>query len=374
MSNGTGLYHSAAGTRGYVLLSSIDPLHKRSEASITINDTKHNQTRNDRTWWTADDFDDFDKIPTSSFNMLPCDSASFNLGEVLYKDADDAVPGAMRVRASRCGSYSYQISFPVVLTGDEDSTVLKVYEEIQKVIKQANYMMAARTSIQTDYFCCLVEQFSISVDGYGGANPVSCKLSLKGISENDKKMNNELSRRSMITNTNRRDKGEKNDIGNSPINYGGRLSNIKDCALALNNKKFSQIVSMELNIQNEFKFLSTASGKEINNDYTNIISSNRVFLLNRKVTGSFKFLSSASLNIWNDAKDNTYYRHIDGIKKRQWASPLWMYFGGNFSFFMPAIYWQPRVEEFSTGSPLVSVEFMARSNVKGLSEFKPNES
>jgi hypothetical protein len=48
---------------------------------------------------------------------------------------------------------------------------------------------------------------------------------------------------------------------------------------------------------------------------------------------------------------------------------LVMKFSDKMVFEMQAVYWQPHVEKLSTGSPLVTIKFIARSDVKGISEF-----
>jgi hypothetical protein len=42
---------------------------------------------------------------------------------------------------------------------------------------------------------------------------------------------------------------------------------------------------------------------------------------------------------------------------------------GPLVFNMPAVYWQPVVQEMSTGSSLITINFIARSDIVGGTEF-----
>ena len=57
------------------------------------------------------------------------------------------------------------------------------------------------------------------------------------------------------------------------------------------------------------------------------------------------------------------------LSKEQWSSSLYMRFGP-LEFDMSAVYWQPTVQEMSTGASLVTVSFLARSDIMGGTEFK----
>ncbi len=379
MSSGTNALYSAAGTRGYIRVGLVGILQRYSTASIALNSFSPISHNKSRTWWVVEDFD-YSSNP-SNFYMLPCDNSTFNLGDDLYKPAEDAVPGTMRLRASRCGSYAFKTSFPLIITNNTE--IKNAYNVVYTAVQKANYMLAMNTSIQNRNYSCIIENFSISVDGYNGANPISCQLTTKGLSQ-DSDMNIDPFRRSIITNTTRRDSETRTlgnsigsntyappDIAGSASTYGGRLANIKDCALSLNNIDYQQIVSMELSIQNTLELASTAKSEIFN--VPTIRSADRMFMKSRVVKGSFKFLSSyaSEMDLASMISPNaSNYSLADKAGGHpQWASPLWMSFGPDMIFDMPAVYWQPRVEDLSTGSPLITVNFIARSNVRGVNEF-----
>lgn len=379
---GTNEVHSATGSRGYIRVGLVGVIPRYSTGAIAINNSPAAVSHNiSRTWWLAEDFDYSSNPP--DFFMLPCDNATFNLGDDLYKSAEDAVPGTMRVRASRCGSYSFKVAFPIIISNQDIfgqlSEISRAYTAISTAIQRANYMMAMNTSIQNRNYSCILDNFSISANGYGGINPINCQLATKGLSLASN-MNIDPFRRSIITDTTRRDK-ESRSLGNSngsityaPPNikgdaatYGGRLANIKDCAVSLNGMTYQQIVSVELNIKHTLDLASTARPEPSN--IPTIRSADRIFLKNREVSGKFQFLSSytsamdlASLDI-----PNASTLSLEGGS--QWASPLYIAFGPDMIFDMPAVYWQPRIEELSTGSPLITINFIARSNVRGINEF-----
>lgn len=384
---GTGPTHSAAGSRGYVRIGSAGVLSRYSTGSIALGGSplSHN---NQRTWWLLEDFDKSSKPDEDKYYILPCDNATFTLGDDLYKSAEDSVPGAMRMRASRCGGYAFKISFPLVITSDPE--IVNAYDTLRSFVQKANSMVVLNTSLQTRDYSCVLDNFSISVDGYNGASPVNCQLSTKGLTESSD-INDNLLSRSFIADNTRRDKETRSMSGDLKIGvfqrqyppptsagdastYGGRLVNIKDCAVSLNNATFQQIVSMDLSIQHELKLASTAKKESFNT--SSIRSADRMFLLERTVKGSFKALSSytstvdlSSLDISNtNAAVSNLAKRNSGYK--QWASPLYMRFGPDMIFDMPAVYWQPKVEEISTGSPLITINFIARSNIYGVNEFR----
>jgi len=372
--DGANAIHSVAGSRGYVRVGLVEVIPRYSVGSISLGNsgTSHNFSR---TWWISQDFD---KAASPEYAyMLPCETASFNLGEDLYKAADDAVPGAMRLKALRCGSYIFKIAFPILITNNnaitgERSEIANAYEVIKTFIQKANCMASLNTSIQHRYYPCVLDNFNISVNGYGGVNPVSCSLTTKGLGINPN-LEQDPFRRSIITNTTRRDKETRDgksppDIKGDALSYGGRLANIKDCALSLNSVNYQQIISMELNIQHEIQLASTAGLEPISNTST-IVSADRIFLKERKVTGKFQFLSSyaSAIDLAALAPPDPAVYSLEG--GAQWASPLYMAFGPDMIFDMPAVYWQPRIEEFSTGSPLITINFVARSNLTGTNEF-----
>lgn len=385
MADGTSPIRSAAGTRGYIRIGQIEPLRRYSTGSISLGGKVNAEHNNDRTWWIDKDFDRF-STPTDGYHILPCDTAKFTLGDDLYQTADDAVPGTMRVKASRCGAYAFDIAFPIIITDDTD--IIDTYDIIEHFVQNANHMVVLNTSLQTKDYVCVLNNFSISVDGYNGANPINCQLSAKGLSTADS-MNNNFLTRSFITDTTRRDKETRileseaqdgafqwqyaapDSIGDAAT-YGGRVANIKDCAVSLNNSTFQQIISMDLSIQHELKLASTAKPESFNTP--TIRTADRMFLLERTVKGSFKVLESyttlidiSSLDI-ADANVSRLANHNSGY--HQWASPLMMIFGPDMVFDMPAVYWQPRIEEISTGSPLITINFIARSNIHGINEFR----
>ena len=381
---GTSSTYSAAGSRGYIRVGYAGVLSRYSTGSISLgggSPASHNQQR---TWWIADDFDYSSNPASNSFFMLPCDSATFNLGEDLYRNANDAVPGAMRMKAGRCGAYTFKISFPLIISSN--SEINSAYSVVSNVVQKANYMLALNTSLQTRNYSSIVENFTISADGYNGANPVSCQLTTRGLSQAPD-MNDISSIRSIIMTNTRRDK-EKRYSGNlaSQINYdapknigaagtyGGRFVNIKDCIISLNNKELQQIVSMELSIQNQLDLASTAKSEVYSVHTPTIRSADRVFLTERVVKGSFKILSSyissvGDLSALDSSNADAKAFSLASRTKHQWASPLYMNFGAKMIFNMPAVYWQPRIEELSTGSPLITINFIARSNIFGINEF-----
>lgn len=373
--------YSAAGTRGYVKIGLIGVIPRYSVASIALGDTGYSHNFS-RTWWVVDDFDS-SNTPKKTY-MLPCENSVFNLGDDLYKVAEDAVPGAARVRASRCGAYSFKTNFPVIITNPNATTgaiseIAEAYQVVTQLVQKANYLATMNTSIQNRYYPCILDSFNISVNGYGGANAINCSLTTKGISTQPN-MDQDPFRRSIITTTTRRDKEIRNisggpisdpapDIVGDAQSYGGRLATIKDCSLSLNEISYQQVVSMDLNIQHELKLASTAAAE--NNFLTPTIkSADRIFLTERKVTGKFQFLSSYAsvMDLSALSPQNPSSNSLEGGS--QWASSLQMSFGPDFVFDMPAVYWQPRVEEFSTGSPLITINFIARSNIKGVNEFR----
>lgn len=377
MPNGTGINRSAAGSRGYLQIGAIGVMPRYSTASIALNNFVPQSHNYQRTWWVVDDFDNCSN--PDEFYILPCDTVNFKLGDELYKSAEDAVPGAMRVRASRCGSYSYKISFPLLANVGEH--IYQAYSLVNSAVQRANYMLALHTSIQNRYYPCVIENFSISVDGYGGANPVSCQLSVKGIS-NKNTLNTDFTSRSILENQTIRDKSNRifnnktyfhPDIeGVDPSLYGGRFANIKDCSMTIGDNSYKQIVSMQLDISNQIILKSVAKDEP---SIPTIKSSDRVFIVERTVKGSFKFLSSYSSEIdlsatlISDQTMSDYSLAERSSDYPQWASPISMSFGPNMDFSMPAAYWQPRTEDLNTGSPLITIDFIARSNVLGVNEF-----
>lgn len=387
MSSGTSPVRSATGSRGYVRIGRAGFLARRySVGSIALGSRNISSQNDERTWWLDKDFDTFGNTKLSGYYILPCDHATFTLGDDLYKSAEDAVPGTMRVRASRCGAYSFNISFPIIVTNDP--YIKETYSILEDFIQNANYMLSLNTSLQENNYSCILENFSISANGYNGISPINCQLVTKGISSSAN-MNKKFLTRSFLTDTTRRDK-ETRELGNEAYDasfewpydaptatghaniYGGRFANIKDCAVSLNNSTFQQIVSMDLNIQHTLKLASTAK-KELFNTPT-IKSADRIFLIERIIKGSFKVLESyttlvdiSSLDIV-DIEESKLATYNSGY--HQWASPLIMEFGKDMVFDMPAVYWQPKIEEISTGSPLITINFIARSNIHGINEFR----
>lgn len=373
MADGTSVVHSAAGTRAYVRIGPVGVLPRYSTGSIALNSFSPTYHNEERTWWIVEDFDASSN--PSDMYMLPCETANFQLGSELYKTADDAVPGTMRVRASRCGTYGYNVNFPIIITDSDEIT--SAYGVLSSLLHDANYMIALNTSLQNRTYSCILESFNISVDGYNGASPAKCQLSTKGLSIDSSMNSNQL--RSMLTDETRRDKMTRTigNFGGVPYTtptvtgdadtYSGRFVNIKDCALSLNRVSYQQIISIKLEIQHEFQISSTARPET--SKIPTIRSADRISILERTVKGSFQYLSSSSNDI-----NLSYSGFPDAASfsleaNTQWASPLYIAFGPNMIFDMPAVYWQPRVEELSTGSPLVTINFIARSNIKGINEF-----
>ena len=388
--NGANAVYSPTGSRGYVNIGLAEPFNKRSIASIAFSNSSAGEggINRYRTWWSVEDFDM--ALPSAMY-ILPCEQSTFTLGEELYSAAEDAVPGAMRLKAKRCGHYNFTVDFPLIINNNPD--LINVYNKVNTGVKWGHSVFAMSTSIQNRFYGCVLKDFSVSVDGYSGANPAKCKIDLWGLSQN---INSDFTRRSITKMDTRRDK-DTGRIYSQPLprgsgsffstpsvtgadasKYGGRFINIKDCALTFNGVDYQQIVKMELKIEHEIKPLAVAKAED--SKVPTIRSVDRLFVRERKVTGSFTFLSSylsganfAAMNMRSNTLSELYslasINAAGDPGPSQWASPLIMHFGHYMSFSMPAVYWQPRQEQLSTGSPLVTINFIARSNLLGISEF-----
>ena len=389
----TSVLHSATGTRGFVRIGYYLPPARFSAVSISVPGLQTGYPQNqDRTWWIANDFDrPFD---SNKLYVLPCDDATFTLGTDLYTGAEDAVPGAMRMKPKRSDYYTYNLNFPIILSDNLQADA--AYVELFKLIKKATTMLCINTSLQTDMFKSVLSSFSITAEGYGGANPINCILETRGITADTVKINKWSGfTRSILSidgpNYDLRDKGQAylnttgvvnatslNTVGNYPSSttqkYSGRFANIKDCRLSFDGVNYPQIIKMSLKIDQEITPVATSG---MSADYTFDppikLLADRLYVVERKVTGEFTFLSSAVTQQWGMNPGGTPNVNLTEkyalAAQRQWATPLVMKFSDKMVFEMQAVYWQPHVEQLSTGSPLVTIKFIARSDVKGISEF-----
>jgi len=384
----TSVFHSATGTRGYVRIAHYTPHPRFSAVSMSVPGLQAGDPQNqDRTWWIAADFD---KPVITPLHILPCDSAKFTLGKDLYTGADDAVPGTMRVKPKRSDYFVLNLEFPIILSDNKQAN--DAYPELSIFLKSAIEMLSTNTSMQADMFNSVLKNFSISADGYGGANPINCTLETWGITGQTEKINRWSGfTRSILsysgTTPDLRDKGQAYEntsglgdagdlftVGTTTSQYAGRFANIKDCRLSFDGLNYSQIIKMSLDITQDIEPVATAGNSA---DYVSDppikLLADRLYVVERKVTGSFTFLASSVTHQWGvnpGGTPNVNFTEKYGLaQQKQWATPLVMKFSDKMVFEMQAVYWQPHVEELSTGSPLVTVKFIARSNVKGISEF-----
>lgn len=384
----TSVFHSATGTRGYVRIAHHTPQARFSAVSMSVPGLQAGDPQNqDRTWWIAADFD---KPVVGSLYILPCDSATFSLGEDLYTGAEDAVPGTMRVKPKRSDRFALNLNFPIILSDNIQAS--GAYLELSNFLKSSIKMLSTNTSMQSDMYNSVLNHFNISVDGYGGANPISCTLETWGITGQTEKINRWSGfTRSILsysgTTPDLRDKGQAYEntsglgdagdlltVGTTTSQYAGRFANIKDCRLSFDGINYSQIIKMSLDIKQDIVPVATAGN---NADYTSgpplKLLADRLYVVERKVTGSFTFLSSGVTQKWGmnpgGIPNSNLTKQYGLAQERQWATPLVMQFSNKMVFEMQAVYWQPHVEELSSGSPLVTVKFIARSNYKGTSEF-----
>lgn len=375
---------SVAGSRALVEFGAYESLVTLSQNAIqhggkyittgqTVNPI--NSSRGSiRPWWDVTTFDN-NSTAVPMYGLF-CERVDFNWGDPLYHKTDDAVPGTRRVRAQRTGGYSYNLSFPLIIN---NSLSNNVYDALYNFLSYSYYKARIRTSLQNNYLNNVLENFSISVDGYGGANPVTCTLKTKGITRNRSITNEKINPRNIVDASPflRDSRGSSIVKGVDSDDYGGRISNIKDCSITFDGKQYSQIVKMHLEISQNIMLKSNGLDNDVvilQGKAAPIQTATHLFINKRVVSGSFTFLASSAnaVNPFIDLDLDTAYvdksTNVALNNVGQWATFLQMSYGP-MTFTMPTIYWQPHVQELSTGSPLVTVDFIALSNHEGYTEF-----
>lgn len=354
-------------------------------------------------------------VPLASLYGLPCNQAKFQLGEDVYVPTDDGVPGTNRVRRRRARAYSYDVTFPIIVTASADGSkqrgVDAVYADVLTPFLRSSASMPGSTSIELQcmkmatsqqldpmlenrMYPCVLETFTAEVSGAGAAQPISCSLRTRGILNYSI-----LGQADEVSHYWPRSDGMTGDSGGGTLSngvfmrdgryigssvhgddaeaFGGRLANIKDCTVYLGNVSYEDVVHIRLSIQQELDFVSKGGLKFA--DYLRY--ADWVHLNRRVVRGSFSYLSSSVIRgtpaspypggsspvpqaIPAAGLVSAASANLDGW---QFASPLMIDFAG-LRFDMPATYWQPSVQELKTGHSLVTVSFLARGDVVGRGE------
>ena len=359
----------------------------------------------------AERFDSKYESPATGVGLLPATSVTFRLGDDAYYTTDDGVPGTTRVRRKCSGSYSFNTSFPLVISQGELSSV---YDDARAVATGSNLGRFLRnspgvnnkqprlscitmaTSQQVEgvieagmrLYPCVLQEFSVDASGIGsqgGAPPISCQMVTRGILNKylgsmDYQLKHSFPKYAVTdpilgmtqsTGFSRDGRAEVHVKGQDPTRLGGRLANIKDCVVTLDGVKYDQVVRMKLQITHQLDFVPGSRGR-VDGNMDLISHAQSVYLSSRVVKGSFSFLASNSMGgLRNSAGFPVTHQGkstATGLRSGQWSSPLYMAFGP-LIFNMPAVYWQPVVQEMTVGSSLVTIEFLARSDIVGGTEF-----
>lgn len=362
-------------------------------------------------WVSGNQFDrnynESNFITADTLKYLPATSVNFSMGDPSYIATGDGVPGTSRVRRRCSGSYSFNTQFPVIIS--DDTWLTTVYSNIigDFLRNTLNYttttnpqprlatirMATSQQVTQGDLklYPCVLEEFNIDATGVGSPGNVpsiKCSMTTRGIFYDTvngpvsqvihsfpKDKNLGMSAVSGYTRDGRflDDKIRNND----PTIGGGRLANIKDCVVILDDTKKEQVINMRLTIRHK---LDMQSHSIVSNPYgMDLVNHAHMMYLNqREVSGSFSFLASNTVRGIGGAPGfpiNTAAKvpigntgSASSLRQGQWSSPLFMSFGP-LIFNMPAVYWQPIVQEMTTGSSLVTINFLARSDITGGTEF-----
>jgi len=376
------ILNSITGTRLMVWVSDV-------EAPLS------NVTGIDKTMRPWGDAKFFDSIYLQSSGVpsypLPCTKSEFNFGQNGYTSAGDAPPGIVRMKMQRTGSYDRKIDFPLLVTSQENplATVYPIVEGFLKNSRSQPWtsdgayssdiginMICIGDSYQIRPLPYVMEEFRISANGIGGASPVQCSMSLKGIGSivfggmlSDGTMWQFPSRNPLDgTTAYSRDKDSPSPTSLTVAEEGtARLANMKDCWVslgALDNRV--QIISMDLSMRQSIDLRSTAgyAPYPISGSGETFVTSDHLYMSGRVVEGSFTFLASSSVDPTTGFQNSRFspfsVEKGSTLTRDQWSSPISMGFGP-LTFSMPATYWQPSNHSLSSGSTVYTIRFSART-------------
>ena len=354
-------------------------------------------------------------VPLALVYAIPCQQVRFQLGEEVYVSTDDGVPGTNRVRRRRAKAYSYDVTFPIIITASADGSrargVDAVYADVLGPFLRGT-TAAYPTSAAIDMPCMkiatsqqlnpnwdqrlypsVLERFSAEVSGVGGAQPITCSLRSRGILRwsiagvmhelwqywpKSHGMSTPAAGSTTLANgTFLRDARyiDTSVHGVDAEVFGGRMATIKDCSISLGNVAYEDVVQIRISIDQKLDFVS--NGDRDLPQATYLRYADWVHLDSRVVKGSFSYLSASVVagtpsSIWPGGSSPVPHSipisaaaaTFSNLDNMQFASPLWMDLGG-LIFSMPAVYWQPSVQELSTGASLVTINFVARGDVIG---------
>lgn len=362
-----------AGIRGFLYFESVTGMD-----SLPVYDQG---LRSDPIWGTTvDDSVTFATRTLTAENLLalPCSNVTLDVGSGdYYASTGDAVPPTVRVKNRPIGGISFSSSFPVVIGSGTlgARSVLSSYATLLPFLKREGRKAYFTTSQQPMYantmYPCVLEKFSIQVDGTSGAGQVQCSLKVSGIHGSSMMATPTQS----PVGTSKRDdnlvklRDDLTTLHASLMPNGGRLANIKDCLVTFGGTALMQVVKATLEIDQSLVYRNTASVNDILVPAVPL-TSNHLYIKRRVVSGNITFLASTFTNggIINDVtRQGRAGRDLlePSESSTMWqplAAPLRLDFGGGMNFTMSACYYKTtRLDMPAASASLYSLDFIARA-------------